>query len=55
MTNTLGIILEVLNNYPLSVRITGVIKRHFFLHGSACFLIIAISRKRLLQLTHGEL
>ena len=33
MTNTLGIILEILNNYPLtglSVRIIGVIKRQFF-------------------------
>ena len=33
MTNTLGIMLEILNNYPwtrLSVRIIGVIKRQFF-------------------------
>ena len=32
MTNTLGIMLEILNNYPLtrlSVRIIGVIKRQF--------------------------
>ena len=33
MTNTLEIMLEILNNYPwtkLSVRIIGVIKRQFF-------------------------
>ena len=33
MTNTLGIMLEILTNYPwtrLSVRIIGVIKRQFF-------------------------
>ena len=33
MTNTLGIMLEFLNNYPwtrLSVRITEAIKRQFF-------------------------
>ena len=33
MTNTLGIMLEFLNNYPwtgLSVRIIGAIKRQFF-------------------------
>ena len=33
MTNTLGIMLEILNNYPLTrlaVRIIGVIKRQFF-------------------------
>ena len=33
MTNILGIMLEILNNYPwtrLSVRIIGVIKRQFF-------------------------
>ena len=33
MTNTLGIMLEILNNYPwtrLSVRIIGAIKRQFF-------------------------
>ena len=33
MTNTLGIMLEILNNYPwtrLSVRIIGVIKTQFF-------------------------
>ena len=33
MTNTLGIMLEILKNYPwtrLSVRIIGVIKRQFF-------------------------
>ena len=33
MTNTLRIMLEILNNYPwtrLSVRIIGVIKRQFF-------------------------
>ena len=33
MTNTLGIMLEILNNYPwtrLSVRMTGKIKRQFF-------------------------
>ena len=33
MTNTLGIMLEILNNYPwtrLSVRIMGTIKRQFF-------------------------
>ena len=32
MTNTLGIMLEILNNYPwtrLSVRIIGAIKRQF--------------------------
>ena len=33
MTNTFGIMLEILNNYPwtrLSVRIIGVIKTQFF-------------------------
>ena len=33
MTNTLGIMLEILNNYPwtrLTVRIIGAIKRQFF-------------------------
>ena len=33
MTNTLGIMTEILNNYPwtrLSVRIIGAIKRQFF-------------------------
>ena len=33
MTNTLGIMLEIVNNHPLtrlSVRIVGVIKRQFF-------------------------
>ena len=33
MTNTLGIMLEILNNYPwtrFSVRIIGAIKRQFF-------------------------
>ena len=33
MTNTLGIMLDILNNYQwtrLSVRIIGVIKRQFF-------------------------
>ena len=33
MTNTIGIMLEILNNYPwtrLSVKIIGVIKRQFF-------------------------
>ena len=40
MTNTLRIMLEILNNYPwtrLSVRITGVIERQFFPDGNACF------------------
>ena len=35
MTNTLGIMLDILNNYQwtrLSVRIIGVIKRQFFFH-----------------------
>ena len=34
-TNTLGVMLEILNNYPwtrLSVTIIGVIKRQFFFH-----------------------
>ena len=55
MTNTLGIMLEILNNYPLtilSVRIIGVIKRQFF---HMVTLIIAISQKRFLQSTPGEL
>ena len=33
MTNTLGIMLDILNNYPqtrLSVRIVGVLKTQFF-------------------------
>ena len=33
MTNTTGIMLEILNNYPwarLSVKIIGVVKRQFF-------------------------
>ena len=37
MTNTRGITLEIINNYPstrLSVRIIGVIKRQFFHMGT---------------------
>ena len=40
MTNTLGIMLEILGNYPgtrLSVKITGAIKRQLFSHGNAIF------------------
>ena len=40
MTDTLGIMLEILSNYPwtrLSVMISGAIKRQFFSHGDACF------------------
>ena len=41
MTNTLGIMLEILNNYPwtrLSVRIIAAIERQFFFsHGNPCF------------------
>ena len=53
MTNTLGIMLQIFNNYPgtrLAVRIMGAIKRQVFLMVTHVF-ITAISHKKLLQTT----
>ena len=61
MTNTLGIMLEILNNYPstrLSVRIIGVIKRQFFLMVTHVFDNSDLSKEIFavqLQSTPGEL
>ena len=57
MTNTLGIMLEILSIYRwtrLSVRIIGTIKRQFF-HMVTHVLVIAISHKRFMPSTPGEL
>ena len=53
MTITLGIMLEILNNYPwtrLSLRIVEAKKRQF-LHMVTVFLIIAISYNKFLKST----
>ena len=57
MTNALGIMLEILNNYPwirLAVRIIGVIKRLFFHMVTHVFDNSNLSQE-LLQSTPGEL
>ena len=57
MINTLGIMLEILSNYPstrLSVRIIGAVKRQFFHMVTHVFDNSNLSQE-ILQSTPGEL